>query len=93
MAISVSPKPNDGPLSAKGPNLTVSVGTPNGAILTAAIRTPSGTFIPIEHTAIDAGTTILVLSVPPGGVPAGSALILVFDEHPGTVSVVKYKLT
>ncbi|MBN2490042.1 MAG: hypothetical protein JXQ29_04250 [Planctomycetes bacterium] len=92
MAISVSPQPSDGPLRASGPNVTLSVSTPNGAILTAAIKTTSGTFIPIEHCILNDGTTVLVLNLPPGGVPSGSTLILAFDEHPDSLTVVKYQL-
>jgi len=92
MAIKTTPKPSDGPLSAKGPTLTLSVNTTNGAVLTAGIRTTKGGYIPIEHTVLNAGTTVLILRLPPGGVPPGSTLILAFDEHPGTLTVTKYKL-
>ncbi len=92
MSISTSPKPNDGPLSAKGPNIKLTISTTKGATLSAAIKTTSGAFIPIEHMYVNPGTNIVVLSLPPGGVPPGSTLLLVFDENPGAVSVVKYKL-
>jgi len=92
MAITTSPKPSDGPLSASGPTLTLGINTTNGAVLTAGIRTTKGNYIPIEHTVVNAGTTVVILRLPPGGVPPGSTLILAFDENPGSVSVTKFKL-
>ena len=92
MAVKTSPRPSDGPLSAKGPSLKLAVSTTNGAFLVATVKTPSGNCIRIEQTTLSAGTTKLTLFLPPGGVPSGSTLNLSFDEHPGSYSSSKFTL-
>jgi hypothetical protein len=92
MTVRVSPHPNDGPLSAKGPTIKVTVSAPGSTTLAAVLRTPDGTLIPIEHDLLSDGSTVLSLPVPPGGVPSGSRLILKLVEPTGSKTVVKYKL-
>ena len=92
MAVTVAPQPGDGPLSAKGPTVDLTVTTTAGATMTASILTPDGDYLPIDEMALATGKERVTLSLPPGGVPPGSKLILVFDETDGTESFVKYTL-
>ena len=90
MAVSVFPRPNDGPLKAKRPTVTMTVSTTNGSTLTGVIRTTDGNLIPIENLLLPAGVT--TVTFPRGGVPVGSKLILMLDETSGQKAVKKYDL-
>lgn len=92
MAVTVAPRPGDGPLKATGPTIGIAVTTTAGATVTASILTPAGDYIAVGEWALAAGRENLVVSLPPGGVPPGSKLILVVDETDGTESFVKYTL-
>jgi hypothetical protein len=92
MAIQIHPPPQDGPLSASGPNVRLTVHVTNGAYLTAHVKTPSGTSFRLEPEFLSDGQNGLSLSLPPGGVPAGSTLRLVFREFSGQKTVIEYKL-
>lgn len=92
MAVSVSPSPSDGPLSAQSTSVNLTVQSPGSTTFTAVIRTPTGNMIPIEHALLADGTNRLVLPMPPGGVPSGSVLMLIMVEPSGTRTVVSYKL-
>lgn len=91
MALAVNPRPSDGPLSAKGPTIRLLVSS-SGGTLTAAIKTPSGNYHPLEYLPLAQGDNQVVLSLPPGGVPAGSTLILVIRDAGGNLQSVKYTL-
>jgi hypothetical protein len=92
MAVKTSPRPSDGPLSASGPSLTIAISTTNGAFVVATVKTTTGKTIRIEQTVVSAGTTKLILRLPPGGVPPGSTLNLSINEHPGSYTSVKFTL-
>lgn len=91
MAVSVSPRPGDGPLSAKGPTAKLSVTASGLTTVTASVLTPNGEYIAIEDAVVFPGTSTLVLNLPPG-IPAGSILNVFVEEQDGTVQTFDYKL-
>ena len=91
MALAVNPRPSDGPLSAKGPTIKLTV-TSSGGTMTVGIRKPTGGYLPIEYVSLAEGDNQVVLSLPPGGVPAGSTLILTIRDAGGNLQSVKYVL-
>jgi len=92
MAVTVFPPPNDGPLKASASSHTFMISATMHTNLSAVVRTLNGNLIRIEHTTINVGTTRIRLSMPPGGVPPGSKLILKLTEAGGGKSVQKYNL-
>jgi len=91
MAVSVSPRPGDGPLSAKGPTIKLSVTATSLTTVTVSILTPSGDYLAIDDAVVFPGSTTLILSIPPG-VPPGSVLNVFAEEQDGSVTTHNYKL-
>jgi len=94
MAIQINPAPHDGPLSAKGPSVTFTIGVTGvvWAFMSAHVTTTSGTSIRLEPKFLPGGVNQVRISLPPGGVPPGSKLRLVIREANGGKTVVEYTL-
>ncbi len=92
MAVSITPKPSDGPIPASSPSVPFQITTSGGAFFGAFVVLPGGTVVKIEKAFLAAGVNKFRLFLP-GGIPPGSRLTLsVYEMGSGKLSTYHYSL-
>ncbi len=89
MAVSFSPPPGNGTLPADGGTVSIGV-TSSGGSYAVFLRLADGSRVRLDIGTVWGGTTIVRITLPPGGLPPGATLSVVVNESSGGLAVANY---
>ena len=92
MAVSISPKPSDGPIPASSGSVPFQITTSIGAFLNAFVVLRDGTVIKIEKAFLAVGVNKLRLFLPAGSPPGSRLTLSVYEMGSGKLSTYHYGL-